>query len=143
MTVDEVSRDEVPRECKHQFCDAAGNRVYLYCQRGCGTMDTLEAPLDALDDIARQTRAAMDGDPDSWSPSHEQTLAMIARIRELEAAIRGIGLEGDNGDCNCDAIRDMGSSKPEHRIAGHEPDCVATDHLARVLSVLEKCAVLP
>ena len=25
--------------CDHQFCDADGNRVYLYCQRGCGTKD--------------------------------------------------------------------------------------------------------
>lgn len=30
----------------------------------------------------------MDGDPDSWSPSHRETLALIARIRELEDALR-------------------------------------------------------
>ena len=32
--------EEIQRECQHQFCDASGNRVYLYCQRGCGTRDS-------------------------------------------------------------------------------------------------------
>lgn len=100
-----------------------------------------------LDELERMVCAADDGDlslAHDWAPSSRQSLALIARIRELEKALRGIGLDGDNGDCNCDAIRSaMGSSKREHRIAGHEPDCVATNHLSRVLGVLEKGATFP
>lgn len=44
-----VSVGWTPATCKHQFCDAVGNRVYLYCQRGCGTRDPLEpAPRGGL-----------------------------------------------------------------------------------------------
>jgi hypothetical protein len=36
---------EIAASCEHVFCDAAGNRCYLYCQRGCGTRDPLEPPV--------------------------------------------------------------------------------------------------
>ena len=114
--------EEIQRECQHQFCDAAGKRVYLYCQRGCGTMDPLD-PLEVenwegvirgkgpmkvdLDELERQTRAAMDGDPDSWSLGHDEALALIARIRELEdVAIRYAGsLERESYDEQAAEIR--------------------------------------
>lgn len=31
--------------CQHQFCDADGNRVYSYCQRGCGALDPEDVEL--------------------------------------------------------------------------------------------------
>ena len=34
--------------CEHVFHDADSRRVYLYCQRGCGTRDPLEPPLPVL-----------------------------------------------------------------------------------------------
>lgn len=57
-----------------------------------------------LDELERQARAAMDGDPDSWSPSHRQTLALIARIRELSTfvyATPDAALQADKVYC-CD-----------------------------------------
>jgi hypothetical protein len=36
-------------ECEHRFCDADGNRVYLYCQSGCGARDPLEPDLPGSD----------------------------------------------------------------------------------------------
>jgi hypothetical protein len=35
--------------CEHRFCDADGNRVYLYCQSGCGARDPLEPDLPGSD----------------------------------------------------------------------------------------------
>ena len=35
-------------------------------------------------------------------------------------------------ECNCEAIMGaMGEAKPEHKVAGHEPDCVSTNHIGR------------
>lgn len=36
--------------------------------------------------------------------------------------------------CNCTAIRSaLGEARPEHKIGGHEPDCVATNAIMRAM----------
>ena len=144
--------EEIQRECQHQFCDAAGKRVYLYCQRGCGTMDPLD-PLEVenwegvirgkgpmkldLDELERKATAASTGhwmrgvdgrdvvartETRDWpiartiggfdadyiaANSPPVTLALIARIRELEdVATRYAGsLERESYDEQAAEIR--------------------------------------
>lgn len=63
------------------------------------------------------------------------------RITTYYAALRSVGVSVDQlneayektaaavAECNCEAIiRGMGEAKPEHKEAGHEPDCVSTNH---------------
>ncbi len=77
----------------------------------------LDDPDEWLSEIAREVKAAIE---------REDIDAAMAGVRAMSARMGELRRER----CNCDAIRSaMGESKPEHKVAGHEPDCVATNGL--------------
>jgi hypothetical protein len=76
---------------------------------------------ERLSRLAREVKAAIE---------REDIDAAGAGVRAMSERMGELRRER----CNCEAIRSaMGESKPEHKVAGHEPDCVATNgrrHLA-------------
>lgn len=76
----------------HQFCDADGERVYLYCQRGCGTRDPLEPPsVSAPDD--RPSTAQLQRDvaritagESGWTYSRDRLIEAAPVLLEIAAA---------------------------------------------------------
>lgn len=66
--------------------------------------------------------------------TEESVAGLVADInREIGARVERVE---PTSDCNCDAIREaMGEARPEHKIGGHEPDCVGTNELGHLLRV--------
>jgi hypothetical protein len=77
----------------------------------------LDDPDERLSRLAREVKATVERE--DICEAYAGVSAMAARMGELRRE-----------RCNCEAIRSaMGESKPEHKVAGHEPDCVATNGL--------------